>query len=156
MLSVTFDAIYSRFLSKVQAYDLLELVESDCYEQLNEWLKSVRSDPRVRKLFTSLSFDDINKSVSFTLRNAVDNSSDIDFVIEIFGLGIAWKWVEPKYKSVVNMAQAFMGSHDIKMYSQAQHMAELSNMYNNSRTDLYRYIASHGYYNNSYVKKEDE
>ena len=155
MLSVTFDAIYSRFLSKVQAYDLLELVESDCYEQLNEWLKSVRSDPRVRKLFTSLSFDDINKSVSFTLRNAVDNSSDIDFVIEIFGLGIAWKWVEPKYKSIINAAQ-FFGGKEQKFYSQQAHMSELSNMYNNSRTDLYRYIASHGYYNNSYVKKEDE
>ena len=153
MLSVTFDAIYSRFLSKVQAYDLLELASDNCYEQMNEWLKSVKSDSRVRKIFTSLSFDDIQKTVSFELRNPVDDSNDTDFVIEIFGLGIAWKWVEPKYKSVLLTAQAFMGSHDMKFFSQQAHMAELANMYKCARTDLYSYIASHGYYNNSYLKE---
>jgi len=152
MLSVSFDAIYSRFLSKVQAYDLLELTTNDCYEQMNEWLMSVKSDSRVRKLFASVSFDDISKVVSFTLKNPVDDSSDIDFVIEVFGLGIAWKWVEPKYKTLVNMNQ-FFGSKETKWYSQAQHMSELSAMYNNAKTDLYKYIASHGYYNNSYIKE---
>ena len=153
MLSVTFDAIYSRFLSKVQAYDLLELATDDCYEQLKEWLMSVKSDSRVRKIFTSLSIDDVSKTVSFTLRNPVDDSSDIDFVIEMFGLGVAWKWIEPKYKTIVNMAQ-FFGGKEQKMYSQAQHMSELSAMNANARTDLYKYIASHGYYNNSYIKEE--
>ena len=115
MLSVTYDAIYSRFLSKVQAYDLLELTMENSYEQLNEWLLSVKADARVRKIFSSLSFDDVGKTVSFTLRNPVDDSNDIDFVIEVFGLGIAWKWGEAKYKSVLLTAQAFMGSHDIKL-----------------------------------------
>ena len=155
MLSVTFDAIYSRFLSKVQAYDLLELATEDCYEQMNEWLMSVKADSRVRKLFTSLSFDDVSKTVSFTLKNPVDNDSDIDFVIEVFGLGVAWKWVEPKCKSVLNTAQ-FFGGKEQKFYSQQAHMSELAAMNNNSRTDLYKYIASHGYYNNSYINKEVE
>lgn len=109
MLSVTFDAIYSRFLSKVQAYDLLELTNDDCYEQLNEWLMSVKADSRVRKIFSSLSFDNVGKTISFALRNPVDNSSDIEFVTEVFGLGIAWKWIEPKYKSVLNTSQFFGG-----------------------------------------------
>jgi len=155
MLSVTFDTIYSRFLSKVQAYDLLELTSDECYEQMNEWLMSVKADPRVRKLFTSLSVDDISKTVSFTMKNPEDDNSDVDFVIEIFGLGVAWKWVEPKYKSVLNTSQ-FFGGKEQKFYSQANHMTELTNMYNNARTDLYKYIASHGYYNNSYLKKEGE
>lgn len=155
MLSVTFDAIYSRFLSKVQAYDLLELTTDECYEQMNEWLMSVKSDSRVRKLFTSLSVDDVSKAISFELRNPVDNNSDIDFIIEVFGLGVAWKWIEPKYKSVINTAQ-FFGGKEQKFYSQANHMDSLTNMYNNSRTDLYKYIASHGYYNNPYLKKEGE
>lgn len=154
MLSVTFDAIYSRFLSKVQAYDLLELTTDDCYEQMNEWLRSVKADARVRKLFTSLSFDDVSKTVSFILRNPVDNDSDIDFVIEVFGLGVAWKWVEPKYKSIINTAQ-FFGGKEQKFYSQSNHLAELSAMNANSRTDLYRFIASHGYYNNSYIKEDE-
>ena len=154
MLSVTFDAIYSRFLSKVQAYDLLELTADDSYEQMNEWLMSVKSDSRVRKLFTSLSVDGVGKAISFELRNPVDNDSDIDFVLEIFGLGIAWKWVEPKYKSVLNTAQ-FFGGKEQKFYSQANHMAELTNMYNSARSDLYKFIANHGYYYNSYLKEDE-
>lgn len=153
MLSVTFDAIYSRFLSKVQAYDLLELTNDNCYEQLNEWLMSVKADSRVRKIFSSLSFDDVGKTVSFTLRNPVDNNSDIDFVLEVFGLGIAWKWIEPKYKSVLNTAQ-FFGGKEQSFYSQANHMKELETMNTNARNDLYRFIASHGYYNNPYLKED--
>jgi len=155
MLSVTFDTIYSRFLSKVQAYDLLELTSDECYEQMNEWLMSVKADSRVRKLFTSLSVDDIGKTVSFTMRNPVDDNSDIDFVVEIFGLGVAWKWVEPKYKSVLNTSQ-FFGGKEQRWFSQAQHLSELRMMNDNARIDLYKYIASHGYYNNSYIKKEGE
>lgn len=153
MLSVTYDAIYSRFLSKVQAYDLLELTNDDCYEQLSEWLMSVKADSRVRKVFTSLSFDDVEKTVSFALKNPVDDSNDIDFVLEVFGLGVAWKWIEPKYKSVLNTAQ-FFGGKEQSFYSQANHMSELATMNASARNDLYRFISSHGYYNNSYLKEE--
>jgi len=109
----------------------------------------------VRKLFTSLSVDDIGKTVSFTMRNPVDDNSDIDFVVEIFGLGVVWKWVEPKYKSVLNTSQ-FFGGKEQRWFSQAQHLSELRMMNDNARIDLYKYIASHGYYNNSYIKKEGE
>lgn len=114
MLSVTFDAIYSRFLSKVQAYDLLELGTSECLEELSEWLVSVKSNPRVRKCFTSFTLDSIGKTVSFELRNPVDNEDDVDFVTELFGLGLAWKWITPKYYSVLNTAQ-FFGSKEQKL-----------------------------------------
>ena len=153
MLSVTYDAIYSRFLSKVQAYDLLELTMENTYEQLNEWLLSVKADARVRKIFSSLSFDDVGKTVSFTLRNPVDDSNDIDFVIEVFGLGIAWKWVEPKYKSILNQAQ-FFGGKEQKWFSQSNHMEQLKVMNDSARNDLYKLIASRGYYFNSYLNKE--
>ena len=155
MLSVTFDAIYSRFLSKVQAYDLLELGTEECLEQLGEWLKSVKSNPRVRKCFTTLTLDDVGRSVSFALRNPVDNDSDVDFVIELLGLGLAWKWVTPKYYSLIN-TNWFLGTKEQKMYSQANHMAEVSKMYNDAKTNLYKHIASHGYYNNSYIAEKEE
>ena len=153
MLSVTFDSIYSRFLSKVQAYDLIELMTDECYEQLGEWLKSVKSNPRVRKCFTSLTLDDTKKTVSFELRNPVDNDDDMDFVTEVFGLGLAWKWITPQYQSNLNIGQ-FFGSKEQKMYSQANHMDSVKNMYDNAKLELYKTIASHGYYNNSYISEE--
>jgi len=155
MLSVSFDIIYSRFLSKVQAYDLLEIGTNDCLEQLNEWLISVKSNPRVRKCFTSLTLDNIGKSISFELRNPVDNDSDIDFVTELFGLGLAWKWITPKYYSVLNTSQ-FFGNKEAKWYSQSNHMAEIGKMYSEAKTSLYKHIASHGYYNNPDLNNETE
>ena len=154
MLSVTFDAIYSRFLSKVQAYDLLELGTEECLEQMNEWLKSVKSNPRVRKCFATLTLDDIGKNVSFVLRNPVDNDSDIDFAIELFGIGVALKWVTPKYYSLINTAQ-FFGTKEQKYYSQSNHMAEIGNMYSQLKLELHKHIASHGYYFNSYIKEDE-
>lgn len=153
MLSVTFDAIYSRFLSKVQAYDLLEIGIDECLEQLNEWLISVKSNPRVRKCFTTLTLDNIGKNISFELRNPVDNDDDVDFVTELFGLGIAWKWIEPKYKSILNTSQ-FFGSKEQKFFAQSNHMAEISKMHSEAKTNLYKHIASHGYYNNPYLNSE--
>ena len=155
MLSVSFDAIYSRFLSKVEAYDLLELGTSECFEQMNEWLLSVKSNPRVRKCFTTFTLDGVGKSVSFELRNPVDNEDDVDFVTELFGLGLAWKWVTPKYYTLLN-TNWFLGTKEQKMYSQANHMSEVSKMFNDAKTNLYKHIASHGYYNNPYLRDEKE
>ena len=155
MLSVTFDTIYSRFLSKVQAYDLLEMGTDDCLEQLGEWLISVKSNPRVRKCFTSLTLDQIGRSVSFELRNPVDNEDDVDFVTEVFGLGLAWKWITPKYYSVLNTSQ-FFGSKEQRFFAQSNHMSEISKMYSEAKSNLYKHIASRGYYNNPYLRNEKE
>ena len=82
--------------------------------KLNEWLRSIKSNPRVRKSFTTLSFDDENQEINFTLRVPEDDESDMDFVIEVFALGVKWKWSAEKYNSVLNTAQYF-GSGEKKL-----------------------------------------
>ena len=155
MLSVTYDACFSRFLAQVQAYDLVVIEEVEARQKLNEWLISIKSNPRVRKLFTSLSFDKNIETIFFELKNTLkDDESDIDFTTEVFGLGVAWKWSSEKYRSLLNTAQYF-GSGEKKMYSQANHMDQLNVMQKESRHDFYGQIRDHGSYNNSYVNKEE-
>lgn len=152
MLSVTYDACFSRFLAQVQAYDLVVIDEVEARQKLNEWLNSIKSNPRVRKLFTSLSFDKNIEMIFFELRNSLkDDESDIDFVIEVFGLGVAWRWASEKYKSLLNTAQYF-GSGEKKYFSQANHMDQLNVMQKDSMSQLYGFIRDHGSYNNEYLE----
>lgn len=158
MLSIEYENIYSRFLSLVEAYDLLEEFtsgsdnEDSTDELMTEWLMSVKSNPRVRKIFKTLSLDKPIRTVNFELVNSLgDEQSDIDFVTEILGVGIAWKWVTPKYYSVLNACQMLSGK-EVKFYSQANHMSELKNMYATSKLQLYNLIRDHNSYNNSYLR----
>lgn len=154
MLSVTYDSCYSRFLAQVQAYDLAVIDESEARQKLNEWLSSVKSNPRVRKLFTSLTMDKNIETIFFTLKNTLkDDEADVDFVTEVFGLGVAWKWADEKYKSLVNTAQYF-GSGEKKFLSQANHMDQLNAMQRDGMDKLYCFIRDHGSYNNSYIKED--
>jgi len=154
MLSVNYDAAFSRFLAQVQAYDLVMVDEVEARQKLNEWLISVKSNPRVRKLFTSLSFDKNIETISFELKNSLkDEDSDKDFVAEVFGIGVAWKWSSEKYNSLLNTAQYF-GSGEKKYFSQANHMDQLHAMTQQSKSDLFGFIRDHGSYNNAYVEGE--
>lgn len=150
MLSVTYDDIFSRFLVQVQAYDIIQLDENNAREKMNEWLKSVKSSPRVRKIFTTLGFDTNIETINCTLKNSVDDESDNDFIIEMFALGMVWRWIGEKYQSVLNTSQYF-GSGEKKFFSQSNHMAELEKMYTKAQHDFYNIISEHGYYNNSYL-----
>ena len=154
MHSIYYNDIYSRFLARVQAYDLTEMVtESLAVEMMDEWLMSVKANPRVRKLFSSIALgldDDENKIINYELINSIDEDSDYDFVKEIFSLGMSWKWAEPKYKSILN-ASMYIGGKEATFFSQANHMNQLKNMVDSSRSELYRTISDRGYYNNTYI-----
>ena len=153
MLSVTYDVAFSRFLAQVQAYDLVVVDEVEARQKLNSWLESVKSNPRVRKLFTSLSFDKNIEMIFFTLKNTLkDDEADVDFVSEVFGLGVAWKWASEKYNSLLNTAQYF-GSGEKKYFSQANHMDQLHAMAKQGESELNGFIRDHGSYNNSYLEE---
>lgn len=152
MLSIAYENIYSRFLGGIQAYDLLKLSDENAELKMNEWLMSVKSNPKVRKLFSYLSFDTDHKLISCELKNSLDDESDIDLVVGIFALGMIWKWCSEKYNSVLNTSQ-FFGGKEEKWFAQGNHMAELKNMSDSAKTAFYSAISNHGYYNNAYLKE---
>ena len=153
MLSIEFDVIYSSFLSQAQAYDLIALPEGNAKQKLEEWLKSVKSNPRVRKKFSSFTVDADNETIECELKNKIDDEADTNFVVEMLALGIVWKWVGEKYKSI-QYTQHYIGSGQKKFYSQSSHMGEMNKLYYKAENDFFGYIRDHGTYNNSYVTKE--
>ena len=150
MTSLSYDNMYSRFLSKVEAYDFLELPEDSVYILLSEWLHSVISNPYVRRLFKTFNIYDEVQEIKYEMKYSVDEDSDKEFLKEILSLGMIVAWLEPKVNSINNIAQLF-GSKEEKFFSQSQHLSELRALLNDSKKKQRRMIADRGYAWNTYL-----
>ncbi len=145
-----YSSIYSRFLLRVTDYEFSGLDEKLAQEMMNGWMKSALSQPYIRRLFTSLMADDDVEEIEYEFVNPTEESSDQDFAEEIIAQGMVINWLSPQYHSVLNTAQFFSNSEQ-KYYSQANHMAELKDMYHNAKADLRKMIRDRAIFNNSYI-----
>ena len=153
MTSLNYNKIYSRLFGKIEAYDFIELPEEDLNDLLCTWIHSASANPYVRRLFTTLTLDDIIQTLSFEMKYSIDSVSDEEFIIEIIAIGMAVAWLEPKVHSMTNIAQ-FFGSKEEKFYSQSQHISELRGLVNDFKKQQRRMIADRGYAWNSYLDGE--
>lgn len=112
---ISYDEIFSRALNKIDDPKELQLNNDDLLEIYTQRLRSTISKPFIRKLFSSITLDDKIQGLIFVLADPVDDDSDKDFVIELFAMGIAIEWLEPKVKSLKNTAKFFGGKEEKKI-----------------------------------------
>ena len=153
MTSLNYTQIYSRLFGKIEAYDFIQLPEEDLNDLLCTWIHSASANPYVRRLFNTLTLDDVVQNLSFDMKYSVDSEADEEFVIEIFSIGMAVAWLEPKVNSMTNIAQ-FFGSKEEKFFSQSQHISELRGLVNDFKRHQRRMIADRGYAWNTYLDGE--
>lgn len=153
MTSLSYNTIYSRLFSKIEAYDFIELSEDDLNELLCDWIHSASANPYVRRLFKTFSLDDEIQEISYEMKYSVDDFADSEFITEVLTLGVVVSWLEPKINSINNIAQ-FFGSKEEKFYSQSAHLSELRALVNDSKKKQRRMIADRGYAWNSYLDGE--
>ena len=144
MASSEYDEIYSRFYLRVKDYEMSGLKESLVKEMLNGYLRSVVSKPMVRRLFSSIQMDDDIREIEYELRDPLDEDSDKDFVEEMLSLGMVQHWASPKYHSTLLTNQLLTNSEQ-KFHSQAQHLAEMKELYEKSQTDFRKLIRDRAY-----------
>lgn len=153
MTSLTYDVIYSRLFSKIEAYDFIELPEEELNDFMCNWIHSASVNPYVRRLFKSFVLDDEVEEIIYEMKYSIDNFSDEEFIIEILSLGMVVAWLEPKVNSINNIAQMF-SSKETTFYSQSAHLSELRSLVNDSKKQQRRMIADRGYAWNSYLDGE--
>lgn len=153
MTSVKYEKIYSRFFSKVEAYDFMELSEDILNDLLCNWLHTACANQYVRKLFQTVNLDDALQEINYEMKYSVDEFSDEEFIVEVIALGTAIAWLEPKINSMNNVAQ-FFGSKEEKFYSQSAHLSELKGLVEDMKKQQRRMIADRGYVWNTYVDGE--
>lgn len=150
MASIDYNTIYSRFYTKVEAYDFLNLDDTTVNDFLCNWLHSTLSEPYIRQLFSSVVFDDDVMRLSYEMTFDQGEELDQEFVIELLALGMAIKWIEPKMKSVLNTSN-FYGSKEERTYSPASHLKQLQETFSSMKKDQRRMIADRGYIRNAYT-----
>ena len=152
MPSIDYHEVYSRFFTKVQAYDFIyDKVDDETIEQfLCSWLHSSIAQPFVRRLFSTVKLDDDTNAINFEMKYSVDEDSDVEFVEQILADEMIVGWIKPKIHSINTVVQHFSNS-EAKFYSQSQHLQELISLYSSLRAEVKSLIADRSSTNNIYL-----
>ena len=119
--------------------------KDDAYEYMKDAFKNVFSKPKIRRLFSSISFDEDILQLDCLLRNSIDEEYNKSFVENLFANGMIVSWLEPRYQTETEILQ-FFGGKEQSAYNQANHMAQLKEMLDNAKKILDKdYIRDHGY-----------
>lgn len=151
MASISYEDVYSIFLSSITDYHLLSADISDIYDQFAETLHKVVSEPYVRRLFSSIVLHDEVLTIEYEMRQVVDDSEDKDFVINMLAKGMIVEWVRPQVNKTSLTAQMFAGKEQ-KFYSQKEMLNEMQALLSNTRIEMRKMIRDRGYIYNPYLE----
>ena len=144
-MTLSCDEIYSAFLGLIDDYQIPQMSKDDAYGYMTECFEKVFSKPKIRKLFSSISFDSNILQLSYQLRYSIDEEYDKEFVKGLFANGMVISWVEPRYQTETLTAW-MLGGKEQKMYSQSPHIQAMAEMYKNARMIVDKdYSRDHGY-----------
>jgi hypothetical protein len=148
-MTLPYDKIFSRVLNKINDPKELSLDESDLLEIYTERLHSAIGNPRVRRLFSSITLDDEIQEMTFTLNNSVDEYADEDFILEVLTLGMTIEWLQPQVDSRIYTAEAIGGKEEKMLQNNYKPMqTRLEKL----ETKLNKMICNYGYMYNSYIR----
>lgn len=152
MPSINYKQVYSRFYTKVQAYDFVyDDLDADTIEKfLCSYLHSSISRPEIRKLFLTISLNDDATTITYQMKYTVDPVSDMEFIEQIIGDQMVLQWLKPKVSSLNTIIQHFSTSES-KFFSQSQHLEQLRGLYSDLRAQVRSLISDRGGANNAYL-----
>ena len=146
-----YETVFSRTRGRINDPKELSLSENDLLDIYTERLHNVIGKPRVRRLFSSIVMDDEIQQIDFTLNNSVDEASDIDFVTNLFVLGMTIEWLQPQVDSILHTSVMIGGKEEKKLLDNHKNMIDrLDSM----KTELNKMIRDYGYMYNSYINSE--
>ena len=150
-MTLPYETIFSRTRGRISDSKELSLDENDLLEIYTERLSNVIANPRVRRLFSSLTLDDEIQQLDFTLNNSVDETADMNFVVGILVLGMTIEWLQPQVDSIMHTSVTIGGKEEKKLHDNHKNMIDrLDSM----KIELNKRIRDYGYMYNSYINTE--
>lgn len=150
MASITINEVYSRFFTKVEAFDFINEDEFVIDSMMSEWLHSALFYPHIQKLFSTISIDTEQGEIVFDMAYPINDTYDRHFVLEVLSYGMVYGWVTPKIMSITTIIQ-FVGETDSKFYSQAMHLSEMRALRDDVELKIRGLIRDRGFLNNQYL-----
>lgn len=162
--TIKFQEIFSRFLMKIEGYDLFDpnISNEMRNEIFNTYIHSATSASYIRRLFNVVWISDpvlyedengkyiVDGLLEFSMNHEVEKQADKEFVIEVLAYGMAYAWVEQKVNSSTNLLQ-LVGTSDEKYYSQQNHLSGLENLRDNIELKQRNLIRDRGFIYNDYL-----
>lgn len=133
----SYDVVYSRFLSSIKDFDLVELDDYTLSEMLENWLHTAIVKTRTS---SDLTRDDDEESFSSDL-------SDLD--IELLAMGMRLAWLDQTLNST-ELTHQFLGGKEEKFFSQANHIEELRALRADTLREMQQLYTYSTYINNDY------
>lgn len=134
----SYETVYNRFLNRTTDFNLGDLDDYTLNEMLKSWLNS--AIVRTRTSSDLSARDDVNE---------VFNSDLPDLDIEMLAMGMTLAWLDQYLNSTENVLQ-FIGGKEEKYYSQANHIAELRALRDDTKVEMQKLYTYSTYTNNSY------
>ena len=143
-----YEEIYNRFLSRAKDKKLTSLSDKDYAEIMSDYLHNSLGQPYVRRVFSTIEFDDDAEELTYELKTPIDSASDDQFVIGVLSQAMVIEWMSHNLDADLYLALAIGGKeekvlkNDLKTnYSRIDYL----------KKELQRYIRNHGYYNGTYT-----
>lgn len=169
---LSYSTIFSRVLGRIDDPKELLLSEEDLNALYKERLHNVVGNPRVSNVFSTLVLHEVEPTpsddevpddsksenetddeftedtIEYELKNAQDEYSDNEYVIQIFVTGMVIEWLRPKVDSVIYTAPMIGGKEEKKILDGHKDMiGRLDSL----EKQLHKMIRDRGYIHNSYV-----
>ena len=136
-MATPYETIFNRFGQKINDFNLVELDDYSLDQMLKDWLRSAV----VRSRTTSdLSRDDENEVF-------VNDLSDLD--VELLAMGMVISWLDQTLNST-ELTLQFVSGKEEKFFSQANHIAELRALREDTVREMQKLHTYNTYTNNSY------
>ena len=137
-MATPYEKVYDRFLARTTDFNLAELDDYTLNEMLKNWLCSAIVNVRTT---SDLSARDNDTEVF---------SNDLtDRDVELLAMGMTMAWLDQTLNST-ELTLQFIGGKEEKYYSQANHIAELRALREDTRLEMKRLHSYGTYTNNSY------
>ena len=137
-MATPYEKIYNRFLNRTTDFNLVELDDYTLSEMLRGWLHSAIVNARVS---SDLSLRDDEAEVF--------DADLTDLEVELLAMGMTMAWLDQTLNST-ELTLQFIGGKEEKYFSQANHMAELRALREDTRLEMKRLHSYKTYTNNSY------
>lgn len=108
-MTLSYEKIFSRFLSKIDDIPFLSLDQTEAYSHMNTWLHAAAAKPWVSKTLTSFELLDDIMVLACVLDTASGEASDEEFALEILALGMVAEWLMPKVNATVTTSPVYGG-----------------------------------------------
>ena len=149
MVTITYEKIFSRFLSRLSDPRIVSWTDDEVYEWELEFLHSATADVRFRNAFSAFKCDDVGQEVIFELEYSLDDQADSEYVIDLIVLGMVIAWMGPEVENLTMIGLMIGGKEEKKL---VDHHSVTKERYNELQSRFYKKIRDRDYLYNDYIE----